>query len=133
MQATDPALTTAIEGKDSTAMAIEYENSTTTSVNRAAHVAACEAYADQVERLALSLNTRDPDVIAEALWAEDCPGQPADPDHLVHLACDFRTSWATTRRTSAPRFRRGIRICRLPPTRGYAIRRVLIHAKPNGS
>ena len=70
-------------------MAIEYEDTTTASVNRAAHVAACEAYADQVERLARSLNTRDPDMIAEALWAEDCPGQGAHPDHLVHIACDI--------------------------------------------
>ena len=70
-------------------MAIEYESSTTTSVNRAAHVAACEACADQIERLALSLNTRDPDILAEALWAEDCPGQGAHPDHLVHISCDI--------------------------------------------
>src|SRR3954447_17985843 len=70
-------------------MAIEYEDTTTASVNRAAHVAACEAYADQVERLALSLGTRDPDRIAEAVWGEDCPGQPAHPDHLVHISCDI--------------------------------------------
>src|SRR4051812_6158730 len=71
-------------------MAIVYESSTTASVNLAAHIAACEAYADQVERLALRLNTRDPDILAEALWAEDCPGQPAHPDHLVHIACDVQ-------------------------------------------
>src|SRR4051812_39335644 len=78
---TAPALITP-ETFGETVVTILYEDASLASVNRAAHVAACEAYADQVERLALSLNTRDPDILAEALWGEDCPGQPAHPDHL---------------------------------------------------
>src|SRR4051812_49045886 len=98
-------------------MAIEYEDTTTASVNRAAHVAACEAYADQVERLALSLNTRDPDILAEALWAEDCPGQSAGADLLVHLACDVQDILGDDAGDEHPQIPAWDNDLPLPPTR----------------
>jgi len=112
-------------------MAIVYEDASPASVNRAAHVAACEAYADQVERLARSLDTRDPDVIAEALWAEDCPGQAAHPDHLVHLACDVQNILGddtTEVRPEIPAWDLDV-----PPALDPAVERVmeLLRADPN--